>query len=416
LERSILHADINNFYASVEQLYNPQLRGKAVIVAGSEATRHGIVLAKSQEAKVFGVKTAETIAEARGKCPHAIVVPPNYDKYLIISRKVRDIFGQYTDQVEPFGLDEAWLDVTESRKLFKDGLNIAEQMRQRVKKEIGVTISVGVSYNKAYAKLGSDMKKPDAITNITKSNYRQLVWPLPAGELLYVGRATQTKLAARSVNTIGDLANVPAAMLESWFGKSGALLHCLANGEDISPVARAGEESAIKSIGHSTTTPRDLECEEDCKIVFILLAECVAERMRDQGFKARTVQISLRSNDLQWIERQAKLEPPSNLSKDLYEAALILLNRNHDFSRQRSLRSIGIRAADLLPADAAVQTSLFVDEAWREKAQRLDTAIDAIRKRHGHHAIVRAVTSLDRTLCKIAPKDENGIQITGFSK
>jgi DNA polymerase-4 len=348
LERSILHADINNFYASVEQLYNPQLRGKAVIVAGSEATRHGIVLAKSQEAKICGVKTAENIAEARAKCPHAIIVPPNYDKYLIISRKVRNLFGQYTDQVEPFGLDEAWLDVTESGNLFKDGPHIAEQMRRRVKKEIGVTISVGVSYNKAYAKLGSDMKKPDAITAITRKNYRQLVWPLPVGRLLYVGRATQAKLTNRSVNTIGDLAQVPPAMLESWLGRAGAMLHCLANGRDITPVARMGEETIVKSIGHSTTTPRDLTCEEDCKIVFITLAECVAERMRDQGFKARTVQISLRTTDLQWIERQTKLDPPSNLSADLYKAALMLLGKNHDFARQRPLRSIGIRAVDLV--------------------------------------------------------------------
>ena len=416
VERSILHIDINNCYASIEQLYNPKLRGLPIIVGGDEEARHGIVLAKSEEAKKYGVKTAETLVEARAKCPHALVVPPQYPLYLDVCKRVRGIFGEYTDQVEPFGLDEAWLDVTQSQDLFGDGTQIAEIIRHRIKKEVGVTVSVGVSYNKIFAKLGSDMHKPDAVTTIPRDRYKQMVWPLPAGELLYVGRATQVKLIARSVRTIGDLAQTSTSSLRSWFGKMGVILQCYANGEDLSPVAKEDHEVTIKSIGHSTTTPRDLTSETDCKILFIMLAECVAERMREQGFRARTVQISLRGRDLLWIERQMKLPMPSNLTSDLLESAMTLLRRHYNFERGQPLRSIGIRATDLIPDSAAIQTSLFISEDKVEKLDRLENTIDAIRKRYGHYAISRAVTATDTSLRRINPKDEHGIQITGFTK
>lgn len=416
MERSILHCDINNCYASIEQQYNPKLRGLPIIVGGDAEARHGIVLAKSEEAKKCGVKTAETLIEARAKCPDALIVPPNYDLYLDVCKRVRNIFSQYTDRVEPFGLDEAWLDVTDSQDLFGDGTQIAEQIRHRVKAELGITVSAGVSYNKVFAKLGSDMHKPDAVTTIPRDRYKQIIWPLPAGEMLYVGRATQVKLRARNINTIGDLANVSPSSLRSWFGKMGVILHCYANGEDLSPVAETGDERIIKSIGHSTTTPRDLICDQDCKIVLIMLAECVAERMREQGFKARTVQISLRGNDLLWFERQMKLLVPSNLTDDLVEAGMTLLKKNYDFSRNRPLRSIGIRATDLLPDDCAIQTTIFTSEEKRARLERLEATIDDIRGQYGHYAIARAVTSLDKSLRHINPKDEHGIQITGFTR
>ena len=404
-ERSILHVDINNCYASIEARHHPELRGKCIVVGGDVEARRGIVLAKSQEAKAYGVKTGEVLWQAKQKCPGLIILPPNYPLYLQFSRQIRGLLAEYTSQVEPFGLDECWLDVTGSKHLFGDGESIAQQIRHRVKEELGVTVSVGVSFNKIFAKLGSDMKKPDAVTVITKEDYQQKVWPLPAEDLLYVGRATQRKLYSRGITTIGGIANTDPELLHDWFGKWGYVLHVFANGQDTATVARVGDEAVIKSVGNSTTTPRDICNLQDAKIVFYNLAESVAARLREQGLKGRTIQIGVRDNALSCFERQMKLPQPTCVSDEICRAALRLLAESYDW--KRPLRSIGVRAVDLVSAGGDVQLSLLSDDRKRERQEHLDRAVDDIRRRFGHYAIARAVMATDPTLRQFDAKGDH---------
>ena len=411
-ERCILHVDINNCYASIETLHRPELRGKPVAVGGDVEARHGIILAKSNEAKKYGVKTGEALWQARQKCPNLIILKPDYALYLRFSRLIRGLFSAYTDQVEPFGLDEAWLDVTGSTHLFGTGVKIAEDIRQRVKKELGVTVSVGASFNKIFAKLGSDMKKPDAVTVITREDYKQKVWPLPAEELLYVGRATQRKLNSRCITTIGGIARTDPELLHDWFGKWGYVLYAFANGADTSPVSRAGNEAVIKSVGNSTTTPRDLLNLLDAKIIFYNLAESVAARLREQGLKGRTVQISVRDNALASFERQMKLPQSTCLASEICAAAMALLERNYAW--EKPLRSIGVRATDLTGAFDDVQLTMYGDELQRERQERLERTVDDIRRRFGHYAIARAITKLDATLGQFDAKGDHIIHPIGY--
>lgn len=411
-DRCILHADINNCYASIEILHRPELRGKCVAVGGDVEACHGIVLAKSEAAKACGVKTGEVLWQARQKCPSLIVLPPNYPLYLRFSRMIRELFAEYTSQVEPFGLDESWLDVTGSTGLFGSGEAIAQQIRRRVKQELGVTVSVGVSFNKIFAKLGSDMKKPDAVTVITRENYRDTVWPLPAEDLLYVGRATQRKLYSRGITTIGGIANADPKLLHDWFGKWGYVLHTFANGRDTAPVAQAGDEALVKSIGNSTTTPRDICNWEDAKIVFYNLAESVAARLREQGLKGRTIQIGVRDNALRCFERQMKLPEPTCISSEICMAALHLLRESYGF--ERPLRSIGVRAADLVSARENMQLSLLSDGHRQDRQERLDCAVEDIRRRFGHYSIARAVMATDPSLRQFDAKADHTIHPVGY--
>ena len=312
MDRTILHVDLNNFYASVECLYRPEIRGMPVVVAGDVEARHGIILAKNYPAKELGVKTGEAIWQAKQKCPGLIIVPPDFKKYLRFSKMAREIYADYTDRIEAFGIDEAWLDVSGSQEIFGTGPVIADTIRRRLGEEIGLTASVGVSFNKIFAKLGSDMKKPDATTVITEENFRQKVWPLPVGELLYVGRATKRKLVSRAIFTIGDLARRDMNDLKLLLGVWGETLWHFANGLDLDPVRQVGEDSLIKSVGNSTTTARDLLNEEDVKIIMYVLAESVAARLRIHGLRCSTVAISVRDNELLSFERQGKLPTPTS--------------------------------------------------------------------------------------------------------
>ena len=293
MERTILHVDINNCYASIECLHNPSLCGRPVAVGGNAQERHGIILAKNYQAKDFGVAVGQTLWEAKEKCPELVILPPNYDLYFKYSGYIREIFNMYTDMVEPFGIDEAWLDVSDSRLLFGGGSEIAEEIRSRVKRELGVTVSIGISFNKVFAKLGSDMKKPDAITVLSRNNYKQLAWPLPVENLLYVGSATKTKLYSKGIRTIGELAEAGPERLKKWLGKWGLTLYAFAHGDDISPVAKAGSERIIKSVGNSVTAPRDIQNSEQAKIIFFSLSESVAERLRGYALKGGKVHLSL---------------------------------------------------------------------------------------------------------------------------
>ena len=410
--RTILHVDMNNFYASVECLYRPEIRHLPVAVAGDPLNRHGIILAKNMIAKKLGVKTGEAIWEAKLKAPNLVTVPPDFKKYLKFSRHARQILYDYTDQIEPFGIDENWIDVTGSKLLCGDGAAIANSIQLRIKEELGITASIGVSFNKIFAKLGSDMKKPDAVTVIPHDKFKDIVWPLPISELLYVGRSTQRKLNSRGVLTIGDLANYPVEYLVSTLGKWGEILSLFANGKDTAPVRKLNESSAVKSIGNGTTCPRDLLDNQDVKLVFTVLAESVAARLRDYGLKCTGVQIHLRDNKLYSITRQKKIKKPSYLSTDILDAAMELLVNSYDW--QNPLRSVGVRAIDLVTENTYMELSLFDDNDKIIEQENLAHTIDSLRKRFGHNSILRASCLLDSSLTCFNPKEDHTIHPVSY--
>ena len=349
--RCILHSDMNGFYASVECLYNPAIRDKPMVVAGDVEARRGIVLAKNEIAKAFGIKTGSPLWQAKQLCPEVLFVPPNFERYTKFSSLAREIYAEYTDRVEPFGLDEAWLDISENTPIFGSGKTIADQIRNRIRFELGLTVSIGVSFNKVFAKLGSDMKKPDATTVITHEDFHQSVWKLPVGDLLYVGRVTKKKLNMYGIFTIGDLARTEKSIIQRNLGKTGDMLWNFANGFDFSPVAKIDSDIVVKSVGNSTTAPRDLVNEEDVKITLKSLSENVASRLGEQDFICRTVQLGIRSNELSWIERQAKLLKPSRTVEDIFNASYELFLQNHDFNTDLPVRSLSVKACDLDKSD-----------------------------------------------------------------
>lgn len=410
--RTILHSDCNGFFASVECLYNPQYRDKPVAVCGDADKRHGIILAKNEIAKKFNIKTGEPIWQARQKCPELITASAHYDRYIRFSKLCREIYSDYTNFIEPFGLDEAWLDVTGSAMIHGSGKEIAEEIRHRIKTELGITVSIGVSFNKIFAKLGSDYKKPDAVTEITKDNYKQLVWNLKASDLLYVGRATEKKLRQLGVFTIGDIATFPIELLRDNFGKWADIMHSFSNGLDFSPVMKSDEVNAVKSISNSTTTVRDLVNFEDAKIIFMVLSDSVCRRMREQGLRAKCVCISIRNTDLVSITRQCKLERSTNLTKDIINAALMLFKENYDFDK--NIRSLSVSVSDLQPDTLAQQPSIFVNELDNIRLERLDSTLDVIKNRFGAFSIKPAKLMLDRNLSSFNPKEEHTVHPVGY--
>lgn len=388
MDRVILHCDCNAFYASVETLLRPELEAVPMAVCGDPESRHGIILAKNERAKKFGVATAETIWQAKRKCPNLTLVPPHRGEYVKYSRLVNEIYQRYTDQVEPFGIDESWLDVTGSRNLFGAGLQIADEIRRTVKGELGLTVSVGVSFNKVFAKLGSDYKKPDATTVISRENFRQIVWPLPVGALLYVGKAAQEALAQLHIRTIGQLAASDRALVAKRLGKMGQMIHDYANGLDDSPVRAADDAREVKSVGNGMTYRRNLVGLEDIRLAVYTLSDSVAARMRRHGVKCRTVQVVIRDPDFKSISRQRALPAPTHLGRELAEAALSIIRDSWDL--RAPIRMITITGANLTDVEGAgEQLSLFAppDDAGREKRERLETAIDGIREKFGQAAI-----------------------------
>ena len=387
MDRTILHSDINSCYASIERLYDPTLVGKPIAVCGDAELRHGIILSKDELAKAAGVKTGEAIWQAKQKCPELIPVAAHYDRYVKYSHLLRQIYGEYTDLCEPYGLDECWLDIT-GCVACPDGERTAHEIRERVRRETGLTVSVGVSWNKILAKLGSDYKKPDAVTVIGRDNFRDLVWPLPASDLLMVGRSTAATLRRLGIRTIGDLAMTDEMILRSRLGKAGSMLHAYANGLDGSRVRRFDEREPPKSIGNSTTTPHDIGSFEAARPVLLLLAESVGARLRGEGFRCRTVEISLRTTDLEWSSHRLRLRDATDVTQELYEYGQQLLRESHEFPTP--LRSMGLRALELVNADADEQIDIFMDYVNKEKQQRLDAAMDNIRRKYGNASIQRA--------------------------
>ena len=412
MARHILHVDQNCFYASVEMQRHPELRDKPLAVCGSQEERHGIVLTANYLAKPYGVKTGMAIWQARQNCPNLVILPPDMDEYIRFSRMAREIYEDYTDQIEPFGLDESWLDVTGSVGLFGDPMSIAREISGRIKFELGITASIGVSDNKITAKLGSDYKKPDAITRIEADNYKEIAYPLPVEDLLYVGPATSRKLRAIGISTIGRLAECPVDVLVRRLGKMGAVLHTFANGRDVSPVQKSDHVPNIKSVGNSATTPRDLETEADVKLMLYLLAESVCARMRELVSRCTVVEIYVRDTQLNSIVRQRKLQAPSCSSQELAETGLDIFRRNYRWDRP--VRSIGLRGAGLVEAQGTVQLSLYTEDQKRDKWERIDAAVDHLRQRYGYMSVRRALMDSDPLLGHINVKDGHTVHPVGY--
>lgn len=407
MERTILHVDCNKFYASVECLYRPEIRNKPVAVGGDPENRHGIILTKNEIASRYNISVGEPLWKAYQKCPDLVVVPPNYPLYMRFSALARRIYADYTDYIEPFGLDENWLDVT---GCMMSGEEISQEIRRRVKEELGITVSIGVSFNKIFAKLGSDYKKPDAVTVISKNNYRDIVWPLPCSDLLMVGRSTTKKLNYYGINTIGDLANSDPAFLRSVFGKNGDMLHSFANGTESSPVRHIDDTVDVKSVGNSTTTPRDLVNNEDIKTVFRVLCESVATRLREQGLRGNVVTVWVRSNRLSSFTRQTKLKAHTDISTELLDAAMRLFTSNYNWAYP--VRSLGVSVSGF--DFEYEQFDLAGSVEQREKMERLETAIDTLKRRFGNCCITRASQMQDRELSRFNPHDEHVIHPVGY--
>lgn len=393
-DRTILHCDMNGFFASVELLSYPELVNKPMAVCGSVDNRHGIILAKNEIAKKYGIITAETLWQAKKKCPNLATVPPHMDKYKHYSKLINEVYNRYTDMVEPFSIDESWLDVTGSKLLFGDGKTIADTIRSTVKNELGLTLSAGVSYNKVFAKMGSEYKKPDATTLITRSNYKDLLWSMPVSKLFFVGKATAEKLIKANINTIGKLAQTDKNLLQSMLGKQGAMLYDYANGLDNSPVSFNYERSKIKSVGNGTTFKRNLTCQEDIKTALIGLSDTVASRLRKYEMKAMGVKIDIKDPYFKVISRQKQLENPTNLAEVLYKTAMELLAAFWGF--ENPIRLLTITAINLCNENEKFnfeeQLSIFstISENITDNAQnteKLERTMDAIRTKFGTGSI-----------------------------
>lgn len=390
MNRTILHSDCNCFYASVELLHHPELRGKPVAVGGDPEARHGIVLTADYTAKRYGVKTGMALWQAKQVCPDITFLPPRMDLYLRFSR-------------------------------------VAQEISSRMKKELGITVSVGVSFNKIFAKLGSDYKKPDAITTMYEDEFQRKAWCLPVSDLLYVGNATNKKLYSMGIRTIGDLAKSDETLLVRKLGKMGSILWAFANGYDESPVKLENTSAPVKSVGNSTTTPRDMETDEDVKIVLYILAESVAARLRENGFRCRTVEISVRDKELFHFSKQVKLQNASNITKEIAEAGYRLYKDNYRLSAddkelkssrpeffQKPLRSIGIRGTDLVTDYFWEQLDMFMDPQAREKQMKMDETVDIIRKRFGFYSVQRGLMYRDRILSACDTKSDHTVHPHGY--
>ena len=391
---------------------HPELRDKPLAVCGSQEERHGIVLAANYIAKPYGVKTGMAVWQARQRCPNLVMLPPDMWEYIRFSQRAREIYEDYTDQIEPFGLDENWLDVTGSVGMFGSPMTIAREISDRMKFELGITCSIGVADNKITAKLGSDYKKPDAITRIERDNYREVVYPLPVEDLLYVGPATSKKLRGLGISTIGGLAQAPLDTLTRKLGKMGTVLQTFALGLDPSPVQKSSHIPNIKSVGNSATTPRDMTCDSDVELMLLLLAESVASRMRELASRCTVVEVYIRDVELNSFCRQRKLEVPTCSSDEIAQTACDLFRQNYRWVRP--LRSIGVRGAGLVEATAGTQLSLYPEETRRDKWERIDAAVDRLRQRYGYRSIQRARLFTDPLLGAINPKDNHTVHPIGY--
>ena len=392
MKRTIFHIDQNCFFASVEMVAHPELRNVPMAVTGDASKRHGIILARNELAKQAGVKTAEAIWQAEQKCPGLVKVSSHYDKYAFYSGKLRSLYEEYSDRVEPFGMDECWVDMTDVIG-DRDPGELADEIRQRVREQFKLTCSIGVSFNKIFAKLGSDYKKPDATTVITEENFRDIVWPLPAADLLFVGGATASRLTEVNIRTIGDMANASREFMADYLGKPGEMLWLYANGIDESPVAPSDEKRQYKSIGNSMTTPKDILTRRQACGTFRTLSASVASRLRKHGLLGCNVAITVRDKDLLTYEHQKTLFEPTNSEKVIYETAMELFDESYDW--HSAIRSVGVRCAKVIPEDSGIQMSIFSEtQEKKEEDSKLSKVIDDINRRFGE-GTVKSCASLD---------------------
>ena len=395
-QRSILHIDLDCFYASVEIMLNPRLKGKCVAVAGDPQKRHGIILAKSYESKGYGVKTAEAIWEARRKCPQLLILPARFPIYIEYANKVREIFLRYSDMLEPFGLDECWLDITGSLSYFKmSALQIAQQIQEVVMKELGLSVSIGIAWNKVISKFASDYNKPFGICEITSENMAAIFWSAPIEELLYVGRKTKIKYQNWGLYTIGDLAN-DTHFIKHFGYKVDRILQMWAQGIDDNQVHVFFEEQAEeKSIGNSMTTPKDITCMEDVSIVVWTLAESIGLRLRKKQRQGKILAITLRDTTLKSFTRRLTLTHATNSSEEIHLYAMQLIETNYDFYRDGFLRSVGVSISGLNKEKEIWQMDLFKEQQKRKQRQDIDKTMDKIRARYGYFKVQRCISIVD---------------------
>lgn len=411
--RVILHCDINYCYAQIEEMLYPPLKLIPFAIGGDEKQRHGIVLARNLLAKPFKLRTGEPLRDALKKCPSLYIVPPRMKLYQYYTDKVKDIYREYSDCVESFGLDEAWIDVTHSQNLFGDGYRIAKTIQDRVLAEIGLTISIGISFNKVFAKLGSDIVKPSGLVLISRENYREVAWKRPIEELLMVGRKTQEKLNKINIYTIGDLANTQLSVLEKLLGKVGVMLYAYANGAEYSEVQSIGAQETPKSVGNSWTTPKDLNTISDVRIVLERLSSSVASRLRDIELKGNVITVSIRNKQLHTITRQHKQPIYTDMSNEILHAAMALVNEHYDFSVP--IRSIGVTVSNL-QASTTYQLNFFEDMTKRDKTRKVEITTERIRDKFGFQSITNATSLIDRTLSAVDPKRNHTVFPIGFLK
>ena len=401
MSRVILHSDVDGFYAAVECLYKPQIRSSPVAVCGDKELRHGIVLAKNQIAKYKGIKTGETIGDAKEKCPALITVPPRMDMYYKFSGWAREIYEEYADNIEAFGLDEEWIEITNLVRDEYDGRLVANEIRRKMKEQLGITCSIGISFNKVFSKLATDLRKGDASTIITRENYKDIVWKLPADNLLGVNRGTKKILNAIGMTTIGDIAKTPVELLVDIFGKIGLYLHKYANGDENSAVKHKSYVEPPKTVGRIETTYRDMKTIDDVRRVVYALSDSVASLLRQQNYMCQTVKIYIRDFELKSCDRQGKLNSPSFFANDIATKAMDIFHRQYHFTKP--LRSIGVRACDLVSDDAAFQSSLFYDIEQYDRTETLEKTINDLRLMFGYDIIKRGVVMEDSKLTYIPP-------------
>lgn len=402
MKRIILHADLNHCYAQIEEMKYPHLRNVPMAVGGSEEKRSGIILAKNDLAKEYGIKTAETLRDAKRKCPHLVIVPPNYSDYIYYTEKVKDIYRTYTDRVESFGLDEAWCDLTQSQALFGDGIELAKRIQNEIYEKYGLTVSMGVSFNKIFAKLGSDFDKKSGFAIISEENYKEVVWKLPVEDLLMVGNKTKAKLNAYGIYTIGELANYSLKGIQKKLGVNGAMIWSFANGMDNEEVKHVNYEREVKSVGNSKTVVKDILNFDQLHEVFVVLSESVAARLKDIQMEGKVVSMSLRDNGLRSFSRQRKLSKRTNLSREILDVAFELARENYDFVLP--LRSVGINVSDLMEENRQEQLDLFTDPVERDKEKALENVVESIRGKYGYDSCKRCSVLKEKELTDFDPK------------
>jgi DNA polymerase-4 len=411
-DRTIFHIDINHCYAQIEEMKYPQLREVPMAVGGHEEKRHGIILAKNDLAKKAGVLTGESLREARDACPDLLIIPPAYDDYVYYTEQVKDICREYSSHIEPFGLDESWVDYTGCGRLCGNPLDTAKKIQDRIREEVGLTVSIGVSWNKVFAKFGSDLIKPLGLVSITRENYRDIVWPAPVADLLYVGRATERKLHERGIRTIGELAGYPVRHLKKAMGVAGEVIWEFANGNDQSPVAESFLEVPVKSVGNSMTAIHDIHDFGELKLIYQVLCESVASRLRDHGMEGDVISIALRSSGLEWIGRQRKIPQRTSTSAEILRTVMELARECYDFSAP--VRAAGVSVSGLQHYTGIRQMDLFAAEDRIENERKTDLAMDEIRRRFGFYAVRRCSTLMDRPLTEFNPKEDHTIHPVGY--